>query len=377
MDMHRPLWEMYIIEGLEELEGIPSGSFAVLFKMHHSTFDGMAAGAAMSAILQDNPTFQPEPPSRNWVPERKPDFLGWTVSSLQEGFSQWLANVKAIPGVGKTVAGMLANRLPQIQKSSKSKVPKTRFQRRVTTHRVWDFIHFEMAEMQALRAALGKPKMNDLLLCLIGGALRRYLQHHDELPDESLQTLVPVNLRGAGNPTEAGNQVSAFVLPLGTDLENPLERIALISEGTIKGKTALEKMGPEFIGSVLSMSPYMIRSRMIRGMAGFSQQFDRELPAFSNTVVTNAPLPRGGHYFAGAKVLTYVGFGPVNDFVGLFHTITGVDFEINISFTSCRSILPDVDFYRQCLADSYAELKACAASKTQSSAPKRALKSSR
>jgi len=64
MDMHRPLWEMYIIEGLEAVEGIPSGSFAVLFKMHHATFDGMAAGAAMSAILQDNPTFQPEPPDR-------------------------------------------------------------------------------------------------------------------------------------------------------------------------------------------------------------------------------------------------------------------------------------------------------------------------
>ena len=359
MDMHRPLWEMYVVEGLERLEGISAQSFAVLFKMHHSTFDGMAAGAAMAALLQDDANFRPETPSRRWVPERKPDFLGWSVSSMQEALAQWFENVKALPAVTKGMTNMMMDAVPQSGRRG-AKIPKTRFQRRVTTHRVWDFVHFDIADVQAVRAALGKPKMNDLLLCTIAGALRRFLQHHGELPEESLQTLVPVNTRGSGDPADGGNQASAFRLTLGTNVADPIERLALISEGSSKGKKLLEAIGSDFAGSILAMSPYMVRSRMMRGMAGFSERFDRELPPIANTVVTNAPLPRGGHYFAGAKVVTYAGFGPVNDFVGLFHTITGVDFEINISFTSCRSLLPDVTFYRQCLEESFAEIKAAA-----------------
>ncbi len=78
MDKHRPLWEMYIIEGLEELEGVPEDAFAMLFKMHHATFDGKAGGAALWAFMQDTPEFEPVPPEKCWVPDRKPDALGWT-----------------------------------------------------------------------------------------------------------------------------------------------------------------------------------------------------------------------------------------------------------------------------------------------------------
>jgi WS/DGAT C-terminal domain len=76
-----------------------------------------------------------------------------------------------------------------------------------------------------------------------------------------------------------------------------------------------------------------------------------------NTAVTNVPNPQGGHYFTGAKVLSYAGFGPINDYLGLFHTITGMDFEVTISVTSCRDTLPDILFFMQCLRDSFAELQ--------------------
>ena len=361
MDMHRPLWEMYLIEGLEALDGIPHDAFGVLLKMHHATFDGIAVGSAIAALLQSTPDYHPTPPTKRWVPERKPDMLGWTISSLQEGMSQWLANIRSTPGVGKGVVATMRQSVADFGSTKgreKAPPPKTRFQQRITTHRVWDFVRFDMNEIQDVRAKLGKPKMNDLLLCLIGGALRGYLEHHGELPPSPLQAFIPVNVRGAQSADEGGNHVSGFRVTLETNIPDPYERLIAIADVTRKAKEQVGAVGGDFAGSLLGMTPYSLRSRLMRGMAGFSEQFDVAMPAVASTVITNAPLPRGGHYFTGAKVITYAGFGPVNDFVGLFHTITGADFEVNISFTSCREILPDVDVYRECLQASYAELKA-------------------
>lgn len=364
MDMHRPLWEMYIIEGLEELEGVPENAFAMLFKMHHATFDGKAGGAALWAFMQDTPEFEPVPPEKRWVPDRKPDALGWTVNSLQEGAKQWLVNLKAMPSLGK---GMLASAQGSAGDLSEGwremLAPKTRFQNKITTHRVWDFVRFEMADVQKLRAALGKPKMNDPLLTVVGGGLRKYLAKHGELPQRSLLALCPISVRGTGNAAEGGNFVSGMRVALGTDIADPLERLKAIGEASKKGKAQAEAVGGDFMGNMLAMTPYPLRSRMMRGMLGMAERSSASLPGFVNTTVTNAPNPPGGHYFTGAKVLVYAGFGPVVEGGGLFHTITGMDFEVTISVTSCRELLPDVSFYIECLRDSFAELAGAAKAK--------------
>ncbi len=362
MDMHRPLWEMYVIEGLENLEGVSSDAFAMLFKMHHATFDGKAGGAALWAFMQDTPEFEPLPPEKRWVPERRPDLLGWTLSSIQESAQQWISNVKALPSIGKGLAsGIHSTSGTLTEKPDKLLAPKTRFQQRVSTHRVWDFVRFEMTDVKALRLALGKPKMNDLLLTVIGGALRQYLLHHDELPDKALQVFCPINVRGAGDPNEGGNFVSGMRVALGTDIDNPIERLTKIAAGSQQGKAQAEALGGDFMGDLLSLTPYPLRSRMMRSVMGFPERFNVDAPAVINTVVTNAPNPPGGHYFTGAKVLAYAGFGPVNDFIGLFHTITGMDFEVTISVTSCREILRDIGFYMTCIETSFADLQRAAA----------------
>ena len=362
MDMHRPLWEMYIIEGLENLEGVPKDAFAMLFKMHHATFDGKAGGAALWAFMQDTPEFEPVPPENRWAADRNPDAVGWTLTSLQEGVRQWLDNVKAMPNIGQGVMAGL-----QVAAGSSSPdwrdllAPKTRFQNKITTHRVWDFVRFEMSDVQKLRSALGKPKMNDLLLTVVGGGLRKYLQRHRELPETSLQSFCPISVRGAGDPAEGGNHVSGMRVALGTDIADPVARIKAIAESTKAGKAQAEAMGGDLMGSLLALTPYPLRSRMMRTMQDLAERRDTPLQGMVNTTVTNAPNPPGGHYFTGAKVLCYAGFGPVVEGSGLFHTITGMDFEVTISVTSCRELLPDIAFYIDCLRDSFAELQAAAA----------------
>lgn len=361
MDMHRPLWEMYIIEGLEELEGVPDNAFAMLFKMHHATFDGKAGGAALWAFMQDTPEYEPAPPTKRWVPDRKPNALGWTTDSVQEGAKQWLANLKAMPSVGKgLIAGMQSSVGELREKWRDAIAPKTRFQNKITTHRVWDFVRFEMRDVQAVRARLGKPKMNDLLLTVIGGALRKYLVHHGELPDRSLLTLCPISVRGARDPSDGGNFVSGMRVSLGTDIDDPLERLGAIAESAKLGKAQAEAMGGDFMGNLLALTPYPLRSRMTRGMMGLAERSDKSIQGLANTTVTNAPNPPGGHYFTGSRVVCYAGFGPVLEGGGLFHTITGMDFEVTISVTSCRELLPDIAFYIDCLRESFGELQAAA-----------------
>jgi diacylglycerol O-acyltransferase len=362
MDMHRPLWEMYIIEGLESLEGVPSEAFAMLFKMHHATFDGKAGGAALWAFMQDTPGFEPLPPEKRWVPERRPDLLGWTVSSIQESAQQWMANVKSLPALGKGIASSVQSAAgARDGRSPKLLAPRTRFQHRITTHRVWDFARFEMKDVKALRTALGKPKMNDLLLTVVGGALRRYLEQHKELPEPSLLAICPISVRGGGDPAEGGNFVSGMRVALGTDIANPIERLNVIAASSTKGKEQADELGGNFMSDMLALTPYPIRSRLIRGVADFPERFNQDALSIANTIVTNAPNPPGGHYFTGAKVLSYSGFGPITDFIGLFHTITGMDFEVTISVTSCREILSDIGFYIECLEKSFADLQAAAA----------------
>lgn len=373
MDLHRPLWEMYIIEGLEDVEGAPPDAFAMLFKMHHATFDGKAGGAALWAFMQDTPEFEPLAPEKRWVPDRMPDALGWTISSVQEGFKQWVANVRSLPGIGTGLAKGARASVGSLSGGLKGLVaPRTRFQGKITSHRVFDWVSWEMSEVQALRAALGKPKMNDLLVTVVGGALRRYLASHNELPEQSLMAMCPISVRGAGDPLEGGNQVSFMRATLATDIADPLERLKAVASSTVKGKAQAEALGGDFMGNVLALTPYAVRSRLMRTMTGLTDRLDTATPPLANTVVTNVPNPRGGHYFTGAKVLSYAGFGPIGEGLGLFHPITGMDFEVTISVTSCREMLPDHEFYMDCLRESFAELQRLANVKVRTKASRSA-----
>ncbi len=175
---------------------------------------------------------------------------------MQEGAKQWLANLKAVPSLSKGVVASTRSSVADLRKDWRGMLaPKTRFQTKITTHRVWDFVRFEMKDVQALRAALGKPKMNDLLLTVVGGALRKYLTKHRELPERSLLTICPISVRGAGDPGEGGNFVSGMRVPLGTDIADPIARLAAIGEASKLGKEQAEAIGGDFMGNMLAMTP--------------------------------------------------------------------------------------------------------------------------
>ena len=351
MDLNRPLWEMYIVEGLENFAGYPDDTFAVLFKLHHAAFDGAAGLAAIFAMMQDRPGAQPDPPASPWTPERAPGLADWFVSSLTEGANQIVANFQAVPslvkGAYRSLGALRENNLA---------APRTRFQRAISTHRVLDWINLPMAEVQAVRTALGKPKINDLVLTVIGGALREYLMSKGELPETSLVTLCPINVRGSGDPRHGGNQISAMRVLLGTDIDEPIERLRLISESSAKGKEQAENLGATFVADMLAFYPYFARAEISKGIMAMAERIETSVP-MANVVVSNIPPPRGNIFFAGSKALEFTGFGPLTAGIGLFHTISGMEGVMSIAVNSGREIMPDVTYYMDCLRRSFARLQ--------------------
>jgi len=321
MDIQRPLWEMYIIEGLEEFPDFPSDAFAILIKVHHAAFDGAAAGAALWAMTQDAPDESPPPPDEPWEPKKIPGILEWAKSSAAESFQQALANMRALPSLSRSA---LNARISAIMNGgSKMRAPKTRFQGPISSHRVFDWVVFTRAEANEIREGLGNPKMNDMVLCIIAGALRRYLISKDELPEETMLAICPINVRGNRDPAEGGNFVTVMRVAIGTDIADPIVRLKHIARSSERGKANADEIGGDFAGNLMALYPYPLRSLAVRNLTALSASgLISANPA--NFIVTNIPNPKGGHYMAGAKVFEYAGFGPIMDSSGLFHTVTGM-----------------------------------------------------
>lgn len=352
MDLNRPLWEMYIIEGLEEIKDLPADAFAVLIKLHHAAFDGVAGSAAIWAMMQTAPDSRPAPPPAPWTPEPSPKIADWALSIMVEAGRQAIGNMQALPSLWKGAVGAVMDSIGDDPPT----VPKTRFQGHISSHRVLDWVIFPNSEFREIRAALGKPKMNDLVLCVIAGALRRYLRSKDELPDSPLLAMCPINVRGAGDPTEGGNHITAMRVSLGTDIEDPIERLKAIAASTALGKDQAEKLGGTFMGDLMALYPYPLRSRFIREANAIAAGGNSPIH-MANVVVSNIPAPRGQYYFAGSKFFEYAAFGPITPGFGLFHSVSGMDWEMTFSVSSCREIMPDIAFYMDCLRESFQEIR--------------------
>jgi WS/DGAT/MGAT family acyltransferase len=355
LDLTRPLWEMYVIEGLDNVEGVPRGSFAVLTKNHHAMIDG----ASGSEILQHLHDLEPDPPNKPvaqpWQGEAEPSPVELLMRAQWNTFTQplRLANTisRAMPGMARLGAGLGSRQIKPM-----GRVPRTRFNGPITAHRVTDGCSFPLESFRRIKSRVERATINDAVLAVVGGALRRYLDAKGELPGDSLIAMAPISVRSEGEAGAAGNQVSGMMVALGTDIADPWERLAIVHAAATNSKAMTAAIGARTLsdyGQFIPSAVAGIAARLYTSM-GLSQQ---GTPAM-NCVVTNIPGPQQPLYFAGARAVKMVGFGPIYDGMALIHPVFSYCGEIAISFTSCREILPDPEFYAQCIRDSWAEYAA-------------------
>jgi diacylglycerol O-acyltransferase len=350
LDRGRPLWEMYVIEGLDNVEGYPPGCFAIFTKMHHAAVDG-ASGMEITAALHD---LSPDATENNepYVieVERTPGpaelLLRSQLNTIKQPFRMLSVARNTIPGFASAYARLRKGELHGIPD-----VPRTRFNAAVSPHRVFDAVRFPLSEIKAIKNAVPGATVNDVAITLCGGGLRNYLQAKNELPETGLVAMAPINVRDPSEKGTGGNVVSAMAVQLRSDIEDSAERLAAVHEHALEAKELANAIGAksmtdytQFIPSTLTAQAARLASRW--GLAN-------QLKPMFNCVVTNVPGPQVPLYNTGAKMLSNFGAGPLTDGMGLFHAIGSYCGEFSISVTSCRDLMPDPGFYRQCLQDSF------------------------
>ncbi len=354
LDMTRPLWEAYVIEGLNEVEGLPAKSFAIMLKVHHAAIDGVSAAEILSAIHSTSPNPAPAAIEDDWRGEQPP-------STLRVWSNAYLNNLKRplklIETVGGLVPGIIrANRLAgEHGGESKPKAFNTRFNHRVSAFRVTDAIVLDLAAVKALKNTVGEATINDVIVSVVGGGLRKYLRAKGELPESSLVCGAPINVRSERNSSSVGNQVGMMTINMATDVDDALQRLRAVSEHARESKAYSSALGTS---AMLELSQGLWPSVAGIGMRAATLaavSSDMALPL--HTVVSNVPGPQVPLYLAGARLHMLMGMGPTMDMMGLFHGVISGAGKVTINFVCCREMLPDPGFYRQCLEEAWADLE--------------------
>ncbi len=195
-----------------------------------------------------------------------------------------------------------------------------------------------------------------MVLEICSGALRQYLEHHSELPDNTLTAMAPISVRAA--TSEGGNQVSAMLVPLSTDLADPLDRLEEIRKYTEKSKMRAQAVGATTLMDAAKVVPFTLgiaASRLYSRM-----EIAKYVRPIFNLVITNVPGPRQKLYFGGGELVGTLGMAPIIDGLGLIIVVTSYDEFLTISLTSCPDIVPDMEYFETCLNDSFRELQTAA-----------------
>ena len=353
LDLSRPLWETYVIQGLDEVEDVPPGSFAVVSKTHHAAIDGMSGIELMNALHERSPDEPPPEPDTRWKPDREPSAAEMlsraSVNNVRRPAHFARVVGRTVPAVGRVQRELFRQRgLPS------GRAPRTRFSAAVSPHRVIDARSFDLADMRRIKSAVEGATINDVVLCVVGGALRAYLSDKGELPDEPLVAMCPISVRTEGDRAAAGNQVSSMSVPLGTDIADPHARLEAITEATHRSKALSEAIGARTMVDYAEFMPGALVGFAARSAArlGIANQAG---PVF-NTTVTNMPGPQQPLYYCGAQMVANFGFGMITDGMGLIHPVTSYCGALTIAFASDRAMMPDPEVYADCLQRSYEEL---------------------
>jgi diacylglycerol O-acyltransferase len=348
IDLHRPPWELHLIEGLER------GRFAIYVKVHHALVDGVSAMRILANALSRDPAdrdrglfFSVAQPARE-RPEHEPTGIHFTelIAAVREQYGAARSVARALLNVARSARAGDRDLVTPRQAPTCILNARISRSRRIATQRL------ELARLKAI-ARVACCTLNDVVLALSAACLRRYLVELDALPKEPLIAMLPVSIR-ASDDAGGGNAVGAILASLATDLEDPSARLAAIIASTTTAKHQLQGMSKPAIlqYSAVLTAPSMLQ--MIPGAAG------RIRPTF-NVVISNVPGPDEALYFRGARLeASYPLSIPVH---GQAVNITCNTYagQMCIGFTGCRDTLPHLQRLAVYFGEALAELEAAVA----------------
>lgn len=357
LDRRRPLWHILLVEGLNGIEGVPEGAVALISRIHHAAIDGVSGSEILSALFDPTPEVRelPPPPGEALREEApgKLALLGKAGKNLGRTRQVLTRTVKdTLTGTFRSGAawGLKRVKPPPLPFTA----PATRLNTRVSSRRVWSAAGLGLDRIKAIKDQAGVT-VNDVVLAVSAGALRRYLEEKGELPEKPLVAMVPVSIRAEDERGAMGNLVSAMLVSLATDEADAGQRLARIHEGVRSSKLYHQAIGARTLADYSQAVPF--------GLAGLGARLytrlhlaERHKPIF-NLVITNVPGPQVPLYVSGARLLAHYGAAPIFDGVGLILPVLSYAGTLGVAALSCPEMMPDLDRFTSYLEEALGELE--------------------
>ena len=354
LDQNSPLWEMHLVEGLE------SGHVAVVPKVHHALFDGVAGTEVMAAFLDASPVPRVVTmPARPWRPEPVPteaELVGWALSSFVRQPERLAAVFARTVGAVRTLS-QTNRRLREedeiVPPPAPFRAPRTSLNGAISAHRRYAFAQVSLDDVRTVRRVCGGT-VNDVVLASVAGALRRLLSERGERLDDPLVAFVPISARAEADRGSLGNKLSAMLVSLATSVSDPVQRLTTIAAGARLAKEQAHVLTDELVRGWAQLTFPAVSSRVAR-VVGNLRLFDHFSPMF-NVVVSNIAGPDFPLWCGGAKLVGIYPVGPLIEGVGLNVTVTSYMGTLYVGILGCRDLMPDITQLAGHIADAFAEL---------------------
>ncbi|MEJ7831953.1 MAG: wax ester/triacylglycerol synthase family O-acyltransferase [Nocardioides sp.] len=360
LDRSRPLWEMWVIEGYDD------GKIAVFSKMHHATVDGVSGSNLISHLCALEPDAEPLAlgPTEKYGREVGPEeLLGRAIlSNLARPVNAVKLVAPSAALVGKTIGRARAG----TAMAAPLTAPRTSFNGTITGHRNIGVVDISLDDIRAIKSATGTT-VNDVVLAISGGALRAYLDERGELPSSSLLASVPVSVREQSKRSGGANKVSSLFARLGTDTEDPLERLLDMAEANRNAKDHHNAISADSLQDWAEFAAPRTFGLAVRAYAGL--RLAEKHPVVHNLVISNVPGPPIPLYFMGAHILALYPLGPVFHGAGLNITVMSKEGEVHVGVIACRESMPDVEALVTHFPKELARLKVVVAARESGATP--------
>jgi WS/DGAT/MGAT family acyltransferase len=336
LDRAHPLWEMWVVENLQD------DKIAIFAKMHHSTIDGIS-GANMMVYLFDleaEPDAPPEIPD-DLVPERMPSSVEMLGRGALEALVRPFEIARLIPATVSRLGSVLMTTGQRRGQGMAAPfaAPRTSFNGAVTPHRTVAFTEVQLSDVKTVKDTLG-VKVNDVVTAVVGGALRRYLQARDELPEKSLISAIPVSVQGETAGSEGMTKISVMFSSLMTDIADPVARLQAIAETNIKAKEVHKMVGADTLmkwADHAAPNTFSLAARLYSSL-----RLSNRHPVVHNLIISNVPGPPIPLFMAGARLVGLYPLGPIMEGAGLNITVLSNEDRIGFGFIACRELMPEL-----------------------------------
>ena len=335
LDRSRPLWEAWMIEGLED------GRLGLMLKMHHAAVDGVSGAGLLTHLFDTSATTVAPPPPPRPEPTKVPGDAALFTHALRSRLKQPFEIAQVITNTLTKFGGMLRDQVKEKRLSAIRPLaaPRTHFNHSISARRNLATTRIPLAAVRRIKAELGCT-VNDVVLAVAGGGLRGYLSQRGTLPDTSLTAACPVSVRTKAEVGQYNNKVSVVWTELATDTDNPLERVDRIHKRMEAAKREFQAMGADTLQRWAEFAGPHFFNLAVRT---YSRQHWADLHRpIHNLVISNVPGPRTPLYLAGHQLKAVYPMGPVMEGAGLNLTVLSYRDSVDFGFFVDSELVPDV-----------------------------------